>query len=103
MHWLHPQTPSLFFIQWPWPPNIFPARNAPDYMAFSTIRNAVRQCLICCLILTDFILLSFKQLHLNVVGGQCAAGSRCEATNAAVIILKKKSTHRYSLFKVIAT
>jgi len=40
-----------------------------------------------------------EQLHLDVVGGHCGAGSRCEATNAAVIILKKKSTHRYSLFK----
>ena len=38
---------------------------------------------------------------MDTIGGQCGTGSRCDATNAAVIILKKKSTHRYSLFKVI--
>ena len=85
------------------PSKFFQLETPPDYTSFFTVRKSVRQCLVGYLILTDSIHFSFKQLHLDVVGGHCGAGSRCEATNAAVIILKKKSTHRYSLFKVIAT
>ena len=46
----------------------------------------------------------FQQMHgsLEKSGGQCDADfhSKCDATNAAVIILKRKSAHKYSLFKV---
>ena len=49
-------------------------------------------------------LFMFQQMHgsLEKSGGQCDADfhSKCDATNAAVIILKRKSAHKYSLYKV---